>query len=253
MSKHNGLNVDRRRRKQFFGLFILCSWPDEEMMDPLVQRTSGLSQRIPPARRRLSRNNIAGAPLSNHRSSTTNTHRHTHTDTQTRTRRYIMWWACVSECASCCIKRLYRRDRAYLVWEYFTCKNTLYPSFIHIYIYIYMYVYAHTWVCVPHPFDNNSRGPVTREKKVIHPIFVLLYYYILYVFYFIFCWTPCSATSTQNGVKQWHILIFHISHTGPLKTGRWLRADFGGGQNAVQIQFYNRRHTYSSVRCINTI
>jgi len=114
---------------------------------------------------------------------------------------------------------------------------------------------------VPHPFDNNSRGPVTREKKVIHPIFVLLYY-ILYIirFFFLFfcCWTPCSATSTQNGVKQWHILIFHISHTGPLKNEKVAegRLYFGGGQNAVQIQFYNRRlvfiHSVYNVTCYNT-
>lgn len=67
MSKHNGSNIicieeEEEEEKTFFGLFILYSWrPDEEMMDPLVQRTSGLSQRIPPARRRRrrSRNNIA--------------------------------------------------------------------------------------------------------------------------------------------------------------------------------------------------
>lgn len=101
---------------------------------------------------------------------------------------------------------------------------------------------------VPHPFDNNSRGPVTQENKVIHPIFVLLYY-ILYVFFFFFCWTPCSATSTQNGVKQWHILIFHISHTGPLKNGKVAEGRLYSAVVKTPFRFNSIiGDTYSSIR-----
>lgn len=59
MSKHNGnpngqggrgegeeARAKEESEKIVRALYIiLAAWPDEEMMDPLVQRTSGLSQR----------------------------------------------------------------------------------------------------------------------------------------------------------------------------------------------------------------
>lgn len=85
MSKHNGSNIictgkkEKKKKKHFSGSLCYTRWrPDEEMMDPLVQRTSGLSQRIPPARRRRrwSRNNI-GEPLCQIIVPRRHTHKHT--------------------------------------------------------------------------------------------------------------------------------------------------------------------------------
>lgn len=137
MSKHNGSNIicteeeEEEKKKTFFGLFILYSWrPDEEMMDPLVQRTSGLSQRIPPARRRRrrSRNNIA-EPLCQ-----IIVPRRRHTQ-----RHNITCSAHACELVCVVSYKTYHpqeRQNAYLVYYntriLSTCKNTLYPSYIHI-------------------------------------------------------------------------------------------------------------------------
>lgn len=93
MSKHNGNPNERRGRgegeeaeakeeseKIVRALYIiLATWPDEETMDPLVQRTSGLSQRT--RHRQRSRNNRRSPSVKSFLSD-----EHTHTNTHTHER-----------------------------------------------------------------------------------------------------------------------------------------------------------------------
>lgn len=78
--------------------------------------------------------------------------------------------------------------------------------------------------------------------------------------YIYFILIPCGRRHPRRRERMAsqtmaYILIFHISHTGPLErncTGRWLRADyFGTGQkiknkikinNKLEFRFRRRRH-----------